>query len=123
MRKNVKIAALSENEDDPFVVLLTPWSLTHFLSGCAAKQVHIPLSWWFMLHGAYEIKDQVVRETGEVYNSVVNSVGDQTCAVLGHILTPHVGASSIISKPFVLMFAAALTVGYLLEDVAPTLIG
>ena len=123
MGKNLRIFALRETESDPYVALMTPWSLVHFLSGAAAKQVHMPLSWFFMLHGAYEVKDQIVRETGDVYNSAVNSVGDQTVAVLGHILTPSLGVGSLFSKPFVLAFAGSLIIGWVLEDTVPDLIG
>ena len=35
----------------------------------------------FLLHGAYELKDQ--GNTDEVYNSMFNSVGDQVCSMAG----------------------------------------
>ena len=83
----------------------------------------MPLTWFFILHAVYEAKDQIERETGVVYNSAVNSVGDQTIAVLGHIIAPSLGVGSLFSKPFVLAFAASLIVGWGLEDTLPDFIG
>jgi hypothetical protein len=123
MAKKFALFALRETPDDDYVAYLTPWSLVHFFSGAAAKQLSMPFTWFFVVHGAYEIKDQIVRETGDIYNSSVNSVGDQTVACLGHILAPHMGAASLLSKPFVLAFAASLIIGYTLEDTLPDLIG
>jgi hypothetical protein len=123
MRKNLRLFALREREIDPFVALTTPWSLVHFLSGAAAKQVGISMPWFFIGHAVYEAKDMVESETGKIYNSAVNSVGDQTVAVLGHILAPRLGVGSLFSKPFVLAFAASLVIGWGLEDTLPDLIG
>jgi hypothetical protein len=123
MVKKFRLLALREREEDDYVAFITPWSLVHFLSGAAAKQVHMPATWFFILHAAYEAKDQIERETGEVYNSAVNSIGDQTVAMIGHILAPKAGVSSLFSKPFVVAFAASLIIGWSLEDTLPDLIG
>lgn len=78
-----KLFGLSEKEHDLFLTF--PWSIVHFLSGAAIKS----LGWnfWtnFLLHGAYELKDQSKR--AEVYNSMWNSVGDQFCSMAGFVLT------------------------------------
>ena len=123
MGKNLRIFALREREVDDFVAILTPWSIVHFLSGAAAKQVNMPFSWFFIAHAVYEAKDQVERETGKIYNSAVNSIGDQTVAVLGHLHVPSLGVGSLFSKPFVLAFAGSLIIGWGLEDTLPDLIG
>ena len=74
------LIGISETKKD---LLLTPWSIVHFLSGAACKG----LGWqfWsnFLLHGAYEVKDHLNR--AENYNSKVNSVGDQFCSMLGFV--------------------------------------
>ena len=73
-----KFFATSEEKVD---ALLTPWSLVHFLSGAAAKGI----GWGFWLnfgfHAAYEVKDHFNLEN--VYNSKLNSVGDQACSIAG----------------------------------------
>ena len=70
----------SEEEKD---LLLTPWSIVHFLSGAACKG--IGWGFWsnFALHAAYEVKDHLQRE--EIHNSKFNSVGDQACSVAGYL--------------------------------------
>ena len=67
-------------DEDAF---LTPWSLVHYLSGAAMKGLGLSFPVAFVVHGAYEVKDQSVHESGEVYNSQLNSLGDQTVAMLG----------------------------------------
>jgi len=74
----------SEEEKD---LLLTPWSVVHFLSGAACKG----LGWnfWsnFALHGVYEVKDHMLKD--ENYNSTFNSAGDQLCSMAGFVWADH----------------------------------
>jgi hypothetical protein len=120
MRKEIEWFGLLEKEDDPFVLVITPWSMVHFLSGSAAKQLGMSFKWFWLLHLGYEVKDQIKRETGEVYNSFVNSVGDQMIGTLGHILTPQ---NSSGGRPFIYMFMGSLLLAYLSEDVLGEFIG
>ena len=74
----IGIAGTTEMHED---LLLTPWSIVHFLSGAACKG--LGWSFWanFALHGAYEAKDHLNKE--ENYNSTLNSAGDQFCSMFG----------------------------------------
>ncbi len=69
---------MNEEYDDSF---MTPWSLVHFLSGAAMKGMG--WGWWptFALHAAYEYKDYLAHP--DIYNSPLNSAGDQTMAMAG----------------------------------------
>jgi hypothetical protein len=80
MPRKKGLFAMDESVDD---VLLTPWSVVHFLSGAACKG--LGWSFWsnFALHGAYEAKDHFFKE--EIYNSKFNSVGDQFCSMAGYV--------------------------------------
>ena len=72
--------SLDEKLEDAF---LTPWSWVHFLSGAAMKGLGLSFPVAFVVHGAYEMKDRSDHQSGEVYNSQLNSLGDQTVAMLG----------------------------------------
>ena len=78
----VKFLARFETEEEG--AFLTPWSLVHALSGAAAKDIGIPLLWFELLHGGYELKDQL-QEPKE--NSLINSVGDQVAGTIGYALS------------------------------------
>jgi hypothetical protein len=82
MQKKVEIFGLRE-EEDKGVVLITPWSACHLLSGMAMKNFGISTVAAFTIHGVYEVKDFYAREMGIEYNS---SVADQGVAMIGHFL-------------------------------------
>ena len=118
MPAKFRLLASHEDKSKNEVALITPWSVMHFMSGAAAKQVGLPLSWFFMIHLAYETKDQVMSEISEQYNSFINSVGDQAIGTLGHVLAPRGSVDTLFSQPFVIAFAAAIFFGWAIEDTA-----
>ena len=85
---------LSTEEDRPFVLIalkedevdsvFTPWTINHLLSGAAANAVGMSFTTNFLLHGMYEIKDQMAKH--EIYNSAINSLGDQFASMAGHYM-------------------------------------
>ena len=75
------LIALREEEVDS---VFTPWTINHLLSGAAAKAVGMSFTTNFMLHGMYEIKDQMSKD--EIYNSAINSLGDQFASMTGHYM-------------------------------------
>ena len=106
-----KIIGWQEKENET-AIFLTPWSLVHFLGGMAAKQTQLfsPF-WWFMTHGAYEAKDQVARDKGIMYNSFLNSVGDQTVAMVGFYVAPSSPDMSLLW-----VWAGSLVFASIMED-------
>ena len=74
-------------EEEGKNLFLTPWSLTHFTAGAAAKEIGMSLLIWEILHGIYELKDHVIdiTRTGN-RNSLFNSVGDQAISTVGHLI-------------------------------------
>ncbi len=76
--EGVTLYSIDEKHEDAF---LTPWSWVHFLSGAAMKGLGFSFPVAFVAHGLYEIKDQ--GDHFKVYNSQLNSIGDQTAAMLG----------------------------------------
>ena len=101
-------------DSEQLPVVLTPWSLIHFLSGCAAKQSkRMSFTTWFIAHGLYETKDQIVRTLStkkSKANSWPNTAGDQTCAMLGYLITP---ANSKI--PFVPIWLGGAVLGHVIK--------
>ena len=102
----------NDTEDTPQV--FTPWSIIHLISGAAAKQTKIfnPVT-WFLAHGAYELKDQIVRSESEETprnNSMINSVGDQALAILGYHFT-----NNNPKMPYVYLWVVSFLVGHLLK--------
>lgn len=79
--RQFKLFAEKEDKDDS---LFTPWSLVHFTSGAAACAVGVSFSINFLVHAVYEMKDLQKAET--VYNSKINSVGDQFASMAGHYI-------------------------------------
>ena len=79
---NIELIGLSETEETD--VIFTPWSLAHLAAGSAAKELGIPFWYWEAIHGAYEFKDFIVNEHGDILNSFANSAGDQIATSLGH---------------------------------------
>ncbi len=61
---------------------LTPWSIVHFFSGGAAKALGVTFWQNFLFHGMYELKDNF--DSDFIYNSTLNSIGDQAMSMLGH---------------------------------------
>ncbi len=78
--EGLTLLAMDETEEDAVV---TPWSIVHYLSGAAMKGLGISFPVAFAIHALYEAKDRDEHSTGRIYNSMVNSVGDQTVAMLG----------------------------------------
>ena len=68
--------------------LLTPWSFVHYMSGAAMAGLGFGWPATFGIHLLYEAKDRDEHDRGEVYNSMLNSIGDQTCCMAGWYLTP-----------------------------------
>ena len=75
------LIALKEDEVDS---VFTPWTINHLLSGAAAKAVGMNFTTNFLLHGMYEVKDQMSKD--EIYNSAINSLGDQFASMTGHYM-------------------------------------
>ena len=74
--------------DTPEGTVITPWSLVHLLSGCAAKQLgFFNTAGFFVAHGIYEVKDRILDSTTSYIRSLPNSIGDQAFAMTGFILT------------------------------------
>ena len=87
----MKFFAFYDVPNEP--AIFTLWSVIHFLAGTAGKQFGLSLGAFFALHGFYEMKDVLTTTT----NSVENSVADQACATLGHILGPSSGSGFIMA--------------------------
>lgn len=77
--RSVEIIAMNEEKHD---VLLTPWSIVHFFSGAACKGLGWGFWTTFGLHALYEYKDYLAHPD-IIYNSPVNSIGDQATAMVG----------------------------------------
>ena len=75
------LIAMKEEEVDS---VFTPWTINHLLSGAAAKAIGMSFMTNFLLHGMYEVKDQL--DTKEIYNSAINSLGDQFASMTGHYM-------------------------------------
>ena len=101
MSKTVEFFGLRE-EEDKGVVLITPWSVCHLLSGMAMKNLGVSTPVAFTVHGVYELKDLYAREMGLEFNSSLNSVADQSIAMLGHYL-----ARENSNVPYLWMFGAS----------------
>ena len=80
-----KTALFLTTEDENNDAVFTPWSLVHVAAGAAAKKLGLDFWTWQLLHGVYEMKDQVKQE--QYRNSIVNTVGDQAATTLGYICT------------------------------------
>ena len=86
----MKFFDFSEEPGD--TVMLTPWSLVHFLVGMTSKGFNIPFLPFFGAHFAYEYKDWLYHERAKLnnvrenYNTLTNNVGDQLSATLGWYL-------------------------------------
>ena len=105
----VQLFANKETADEP--ALLSPWSLPHFLVGMAAKERGIPF-WWFELgHLLYELKDQAENYSGENQNTLLNSVGDQAVATLGHVVGTTNRRSYVWTTMYVLSWVGAVALG------------
>jgi hypothetical protein len=92
-----------ENVDSMF----TPWTLVHALSGAASKAVGMSFSTNFMVHAVYEVKDLMSQD--EVYNSAVNSIGDQFASMAGHSIA-NKGQTTWVWLWFI-VYAAAIATG------------
>ena len=101
----VKFLARYETEEE--AVLFTPWSLVHVFSGAAAKDLGIPMMWFELLHGGYELKDQL---TEPKENTLINSVGDQIAGTLGYLLS-HKTKNKLFVWSYVLSWGAAVALG------------
>ncbi len=99
----VSIFGIREDEGEG-PVLLTPWSVVHFLSGMAMKSLGLSSGEAFTVHAVYEVFDMYKREVGIEYNSSLNSVADQAIAMLGHYTAPR-GDHSL---PYFALFGGAL---------------
>ena len=111
--KNTKVAlnvfALKESATEP--AFFTPWSLVHGLAGAAAKEAGISLFHWEIIHGAYELKDQIVNLRGDVLNSLWNTVGDTASTTVGHMLVKQKGKIGLWSLGFVVAWAGVVSLG------------
>ena len=105
----MRLFAAKEEEDNP--AFLTPWSIPHFLAGSAAKEIGIfNLLWWEILHGAYEVKDQIMNNTeGGNKNSLFNSIGDQAVTTAGWLLVNRKGYVGKWTLFFLGSWVAAVT--------------
>ena len=106
-----------EKKDRPFRLIsmreehvdsmFTPWSAIHALSGAASKAVGMSFSTNFLVHAVYEFKDMTNRDL--MYNSAINSVGDQFASMAGHYMATK-GDTTWVWLWF-LVYAAALKTG------------
>ena len=98
-----RLFAMREDNVDS---LLTPWSSVHFLSGAAMKAI-VSFSMNFLIHAVYELKD--VLKQDQVYNSAINSVGDQFASMGGHYVA-NKGQTTWVAL-WLIMFATAVYTG------------
>ena len=108
---------VATEKDRPFVLIamreddvdsvFTPWTVNHLLSGAAAKAVGMSFMANFLVHGMYEIKDQ--QSTHEIYNSPVNSLGDQFASMAGHYMASK--GQTVWVYLWFLGYAAAISSG------------
>ena len=102
--REMRLFSIREEEVDSF---FTPWTAIHALSGAAAKAVGISFSTNFLVHAVYEVKD--LSNTKEVYNSPINSLGDQFASMAGHYMA-NKGQTTWVWIWF-LVYAAAVASG------------
>jgi hypothetical protein len=101
----INLIANHDTIDSPTIV--TPWSISHFLSGWLAfliLKIFIPSETnlrlgilWFILHTIYEFKDYYVTYSMKIkkYNSFINSVSDTIFAMLGFYVGVIIGYSTV----------------------------
>ena len=104
-----KTALFLTTEDDDNDAVFTPWSLVHVAAGAVAKKLGLDFWTWQLLHGVYELKDQVKQE--EYRNSIVNSVGDQAATTLGYILTRNTWDKTTVIFTFLVTSAGFVALG------------
>ena len=105
----LRLFAIQEKANEP--ALLTPWSIPHTLAGAAAKEVGISLLHWEIIHGLYELKDQIINERGDVNNSLWNTIGDIAATTVGHHLAHKKGSFGWWTLGFFVSWAGAVTLG------------
>ena len=108
---------LEKEKDRPFLLfamreehvdsLFTPWTSVHFLSGAAAKAIGVSFSMNFLIHAVYELKDVLKKD--QVYNSAINSLGDQFASMGGHYVA-NTGQTMWVWL-WLIMFATAVATG------------
>ena len=91
--------------------LFTPWTAVHTLSGAAMKGLGLDWVTTFGIHLLYEAKDRSEHDEGSVYNSMLNSFGDQTACMIGWHLTPKK-----YNAKYTLWFVAAYILATSLRD-------
>ena len=92
MTEKIQIFGLKEI-DKP--ILFTPWSALHFAVGMFMQQQGF--SFWesFILHAIYETSDIIKNINDIEYNSIPNSVADQTIVMLGHYAAKHLNNNTL----------------------------
>ena len=98
------LIALKEDEVDS---VFTPWTINHILAGASAKAVGMTFMQNFLLHGMYEVKDQMDKK--EIYNSPINSLGDQFASMAGHYMANK--GQTVWVYLWILGYAAAISTG------------
>ena len=101
--------SVKETKEDPAV--LTPWSVPHVLVGLAAKERGIPLGWFFMFHGMYELKDAYENYMDIQHNSHVNSLGDQAVATIGHLIGKTNTKSYVFTTLYIASWVGCVALG------------
>ena len=109
--KTVDLGIFAWQESATKPSFLTPWSLVHFLAGAAAKEAGIGFLNWELIHGAYELKDQIVNLRGDVLNSLWNTVGDTASTTVGHMVAKQKGKLGMWSLGFVVSWAGVVSLG------------
>ena len=105
----IQLFANKETDKDP--ALLSPWSIPHFFVGMAAKERGVPF-WWFQLgHGLYEMKDQYEHIKQIQHNTLVNSLGDQAIATVGHVVGKTNTKSYLWTTAYILSWLGAIYLG------------
>jgi len=100
------ISITQDTRNNP--VLITPFSLVHFLSGVAAYLIIVDyfkinlkngFLVWFIIHGLYEVKDcyktYYSNKEGDQVNSCYNSVADHVFGMLGFLFASTLSSTNL----------------------------
>ena len=80
---------------------ITPWSFIHFMTGIVMYRIKPDIYTGLAIHTIYElkdiymgfkVKDSSLDEWGN--NSIINSVGDTLCFVLGQMISNKINLST-----------------------------
>ena len=94
-------------------ILITPWTISHFIWGYLFYLLGINYFWGFMIHSLYEYVnltyDSFKKKWGESYDgfrsdSFFNTIGDTIFFMLGMILANHYNNTYLFTINFIVGF-------------------